>query len=45
MDNQSAGIISEWIQGKLTGSGNAMVNKISTDTRTLEKGNLFIALW
>jgi UDP-N-acetylmuramoyl-tripeptide--D-alanyl-D-alanine ligase len=44
MDNLSAGIISEWIQGKLTGSGNAMVNKISTDTRTLEKGNLFIAL-
>jgi len=44
MDNLSAGIISEWIHGKLTGSESVTVNKVSTDTRTLEKGSMFIAL-
>jgi len=44
MDNLSAAIISEWIQGKLTGRENVTVHKISTDTRTLERGSMFIAL-
>lgn len=44
MDNLSAGIISGWINGKLAGSESVTVSKISTDTRTLEKGSMFIAL-
>ena len=44
MDNLRASIISEWIAGTLTGCGNIEVHKISTDTRTLEEGSMFIAI-
>lgn len=44
MNDLNVGVIAEWIRGRLTGCGSITVHKIATDTRTLEKGSMFIAL-
>ncbi len=44
MENIRAGKIAEWIQGKVSGNQDAEVDKISTDTRTLEFKSLFFAI-
>jgi UDP-N-acetylmuramoyl-tripeptide--D-alanyl-D-alanine ligase len=44
MEKIHAGTISGWINGKLIGNPNASIEKVGTDTRTLEKGSLFIAI-
>lgn len=40
----SAKTISIMVEGRLNASQDIMINQISTDTRTLEKGSLFIAI-
>ncbi|ANX02053.1 UDP-N-acetylmuramoyl-tripeptide--D-alanyl-D-alanine ligase [Thermoclostridium stercorarium subsp. leptospartum DSM 9219] len=36
--------ISQWVNGRLIGNENAVADKVSTDTRTLTKGSLFVAI-
>ena len=33
-----------WVQGKLVGDGNVAIERVHTDTRTLQPGDLFVAL-
>lgn len=40
----NAGTIAKMVKGRLEGSSEIIVNKISIDTRTLEKGSLFVAI-
>ena len=40
----SAGTIAKMVQGRLDGSPEIIVNRISIDTRTLEQGSLFVAI-
>ncbi len=44
MENLRADKISEWIHGTLTGNKNAVVNKVSTNIRSLEQGSMFFAI-
>lgn len=44
MEKLHAEKISAWMNGKLMGNPKASADKASTDTRTLEKGNLFFAI-
>ena len=44
MEKLQAEKISKWVNGRLTGNEFAVADKVSTDTRTLEKGSLFVAI-
>lgn len=44
MEVLRTGIISEWIQGTLTGDPDLMIKKVGTDSRLLEKGSIFFAI-
>lgn len=44
MEKLRADKISMWVNGRLTGNENAIVDSVSTDTRTLTGGSLFIAI-
>lgn len=44
MEKLHADKISGWIQGKLIGNPQAYVDKVGTDSRTLESGSLFFAI-
>lgn len=44
MEKLRADKISGWVNGKLIGNERAIVDKVSTDTRTLVEGSLFIAI-
>lgn len=44
MEKLRADKISGWVNGRLTGNESVMVDKVSTDTRTLAEGSLFVAI-
>lgn len=44
MEKLRADKIAEWVKGRLTGNENAVVDNISTDTRTMVPGSLFVAI-
>ena len=44
MEKLRADKISTWVNGRLTGNESVTVDKVSTDTRTLVEGSLFVAI-
>jgi len=44
MEKLRADKIAGWINGRIMGNGAAVVEKVSTDTRTLTEGSLFVAI-
>jgi len=44
MEKLRADKIAGWVKGNIAGNATAVADKVSTDTRTLEKGSIFIAI-